>query len=73
VVSDWPGGVNLEIPVDDVDQIHANIVTAQRRIFLPLEERWHRQDNADAGVRQFVAMDPDGYMLRFSQALDERR
>jgi len=32
-------------------------------------ERWYRRDNTAVGQRQFLVMDPDGYLLRFAQSL----
>ncbi len=65
-------GLNLEIDVDDVDAIHRNCQMAAARIFLPLEEKWYRGDDVFLGVRQFIVVDPDGYLLRFSQFLGSR-
>jgi catechol 2,3-dioxygenase-like lactoylglutathione lyase family enzyme len=65
-------GMNLEIGVDDVDAIYARAQAAGTIIFLPLEERWYRRDAAEVGNRKFVAMDPDGYLLRFAQDLGVR-
>jgi lincosamide nucleotidyltransferase A/C/D/E len=65
-------GVNLQIPVRDVDLLLANVAGAGGPIVLPLEERWYRRDDVELGVRQFVCADPDGYLLRFSQSLGER-
>ena len=65
-------GVNLQIDVDDVDTLHARVQAAGARTFWPLEERWYRAGEREIGVRQFVASDPDGYLLRFAQQLGER-
>jgi catechol 2,3-dioxygenase-like lactoylglutathione lyase family enzyme len=65
-------GVNLQIDVDDLDLILRRLVAAGDRIFLPLEERWYRRDDHEVGNRQFVALDPDGYLLRFAQDLGRR-
>jgi catechol 2,3-dioxygenase-like lactoylglutathione lyase family enzyme len=65
-------GMNLQITVDSVDLIHARVDGADATIFLPMEERWYQGDDIEMGQRQFVAADPDGYLLRFCQALGER-
>jgi lactoylglutathione lyase len=65
-------GLNLQITVDGVDLIHTRVVGAGSPIFLPLEERWYRRAGAEMGQRQFVAADPDGYLLRFCEPLGER-
>ena len=62
-------GVNLQIDVDDVDAIHARVRAAGTTVFRPLEERRYGTNDGEVCVRQFVAMDPDGYLLRFAQDL----
>ena len=69
-------GINFQLRVEDVDAVHARAVEAGVNIVLPLEERWYRVDVAevggrwqvtgpsDAGNRQFVLADPDGYLWR---------
>ncbi|MGI8793684.1 MAG: bleomycin resistance protein [Acidimicrobiales bacterium] len=69
-------GVNFQISVDDVDAVHARAVKAGADIVIPMEERWYRVDVAEsggrwtvegptqAGNRQFVLADPDGYLWR---------
>ena len=69
-------GLNFQISVTDVDAIHSLAVTFGAEIVLPMEERWYRVDVAqsggrwevtgptDAGNRQFVVADPDGYLWR---------
>jgi lactoylglutathione lyase len=66
-------GVNFQIAVDDVDVIHAAVVSAGLSAFLQLEERWYRRDEAEIGVRQFIVQDPDGYLIRLSQRLGTRQ
>ena len=69
-------GVNFQLRVEDVDGVHARAVEAAVRIIVPIEERWYRVDVAErggrwqvegpteAGNRQFVVADPDGYLWR---------
>jgi catechol 2,3-dioxygenase-like lactoylglutathione lyase family enzyme len=65
-------GMNLEIEVEDVDALHASCVRHGARIFLALEEKWYRRDALLLGMRQFIVLDPDGYLLRLSQSLGTR-
>ncbi len=65
-------GINLEIEVPDCDALLRSCEQAGAPIFLPMEEKWYRGGNADIGVRQFIVLDPDGYMLRFSQSIGTR-
>jgi catechol 2,3-dioxygenase-like lactoylglutathione lyase family enzyme len=69
-------GINFQLCVDDVDAVHARAVEAGFNIVVPMEERWYRVDVAEsggrwpvkgpteAGNRQFVLADPDGYLWR---------
>jgi lactoylglutathione lyase len=66
-------GINFQIQVSDVEPLHAAVLAAGVAIYLPLEERWYRRHDDEIGVRQFAIQDPDGYLLRFSQMIGERR
>jgi catechol 2,3-dioxygenase-like lactoylglutathione lyase family enzyme len=69
-------GVNFQLRVEDVDAVHARAVTAGVSIVVPIEERWYEVDvvevaerwqvmgSTEAGNRQFVLADPDGYLWR---------
>lgn len=69
-------GVNFQLRVDNVDAMHARAVAAGFAIVLPMEERWYQVDIAEtagrwkvvgptqAGNRQFVVADADGYLWR---------
>lgn len=65
-------GINLQIEVGDVDDLHERIVASGGRVTLPLEERWYRVGRNELGNRQFAVMDPDGYLLRFFSKLGAR-
>ena len=65
-------GMNLQIEVADVDALYASVQQAGLSVVIPLEERWYRQDQTEAGNRQFVMADPDGYLLRFFHDLGRR-
>lgn len=69
-------GVNFQLLVDDVDMIHACALDRGAEIIVDMEERWYLIDVArrtgrftttgstEAGNRQFVVSDPDGYLWR---------
>jgi catechol 2,3-dioxygenase-like lactoylglutathione lyase family enzyme len=65
-------GINFQIAVSDVDALYAAVQTNGARIFLPMEEKWYRRDATLLGNRQFLVLDPDGYLLRFFQDLGVR-
>ena len=69
-------GVNFQLQVEDVDALHGRAADAGIEVVVPMEERWYRVDVAEsggrwrtpgpseAGNRQFVLADPDGYLWR---------
>jgi len=65
-------GVNFQIAVRDVDALYARIEAAGCDVPIPMEERWYRAGAVEAGNRQFVVADPDGYLLRFFSDLGDR-
>ena len=40
------------------------------KIFVEMEDHWYRKDNILMGCREFLVQDPNGYLLRFSQDLE---
>lgn len=65
-------GINLEIVHPDLAGLAARLAAAGWPLFRGMEERWYRAGAVELGQRQFVALDPDGYMLRFCEDLGER-
>lgn len=66
-------GINLQITVADTRSLLAALDRAGVSLFMPLETKWYRVDNAEAGVEQFLVTDPDGYLIRFQSPLGRRR
>lgn len=65
-------GMNLSIEVREVGRLYERVQRSGARILVPLEGRWYRQDAGETGNRQFVVMDPDGYLLRPFEGLGRR-
>lgn len=65
-------GMNLQIEVNNVDELHNRVQMAGIDFVIPLEEQWYRNGSLECGNRQFVIADPDGYLLRFFSDLGER-
>ncbi len=63
-------GVNLQIKVSDVAELRREI--DDESVFLDVETRWYAGDDVEYGVKQFVVLDPDGYLLRLQQSLGTR-
>lgn len=65
-------GVNFEIGVEDVDKLYENIKKQNYKIKIEIQENWYKANNILIGQKEFLIMDPDGYLLRFAQSLGER-
>jgi catechol 2,3-dioxygenase-like lactoylglutathione lyase family enzyme len=65
-------GVNLDIRTDNVEKLYEKVKASGAKIFLPIEDKWYRANDIDLGSRQFIVLDPDGYLLRFSGSLGTR-
>ncbi|MDP3724691.1 MAG: VOC family protein [bacterium] len=65
-------GINFQIMVQDVDSILERLKQNNIKLFLKVEGKWYRKDNQEVGNKQFLVMDPDGYLLRFAQDLGSR-
>lgn len=61
-------GMNLQLNVSNVEVLRQNFET----VFLELETIWYRGDGFEYGCRQFIAQDPDGYLIRLQQSVGER-
>ena len=65
-------GINLQIKTTNVDTLYHHATAMGASIFLPIETKWYRANNLEIGLRQFIVLDPDGYMLRFAESLDPK-
>ena len=65
-------GINFQILVSAIDDLLQSLHAHGYPLFVEPEERWYRQDQILLGQREFLVMDPDGYLLRFSQAIGQR-
>jgi catechol 2,3-dioxygenase-like lactoylglutathione lyase family enzyme len=65
-------GINLQMKTDAIDKLYETLRASNIPFFLDIEEKWYRREADTVGNRQFVAQDPDGYLLRFSQTIGTR-
>jgi catechol 2,3-dioxygenase-like lactoylglutathione lyase family enzyme len=65
-------GMNLQIAVSNVESLYSHVKASGSQIYLDLEDRWYRRDQILLGNRQFVVLDPDGYLLRFFEDLGRK-
>jgi catechol 2,3-dioxygenase-like lactoylglutathione lyase family enzyme len=65
-------GINFQIEVEDIAALHDRLVALGTPLFRPLKTEWYRVGDVEHGQTQFLVQDPDGYLLRFMQHLEER-
>ncbi|WP_084355617.1 NUDIX domain-containing protein [Actinomyces radicidentis] len=66
-------GINLQLAVDHLDTILQRLDGADVGLFMEAEERWYAVGpEQEAGVRQALVQDPDGYLLRLQEGLGFR-
>jgi catechol 2,3-dioxygenase-like lactoylglutathione lyase family enzyme len=65
-------GINLQIEVPQVQPIVERLRAAGVALFREPRESWYDTGEHEAGQREFLVQDPDGYLLRFCEVLGER-
>ena len=65
-------GINLQFMVTGVEDIHARVVAAGVDPFLDLHTASIWRTNRMDERTQFMVLDPDGYLLRFSETVSHR-
>ncbi len=65
-------GMNFQMDTTDVASLYERAKSSGAKIILELEEKWYRADDILMGNRQFIVLDPDGFMLRFAEDLGEK-
>jgi catechol 2,3-dioxygenase-like lactoylglutathione lyase family enzyme len=66
-------GLNVQIRVETISAMVEALRQNDFNLYLEPEDKWYRVDDVEAGNRQFVVADPDGYLLRFYEELGTRR
>ena len=65
-------GINLQISVPDTGEIVKTLELAGVELFIQPETRWYQMIDGEAGVKQFLVTDPDGYLIRFQSSIGRR-
>jgi len=65
-------GINFQIETTAIDPMVDALETAGTPLFREPEEAWYGGQDCLYGQRQFLVLDPDGYLLRFCQDLGQR-
>jgi catechol 2,3-dioxygenase-like lactoylglutathione lyase family enzyme len=65
-------GINFQLAIEQLDPLLERILAQGWPIFFGPEERWYRIGDREAGVRQVLLQDPDGYLVRLQQTIGDR-
>lgn len=65
-------GVNFQITVPDSAGLAVAFDRAGVELFMEPETKWYPVGDEEAGVLQFLAQDPDGYLIRFQSPVGRR-
>lgn len=65
-------GINFQITINDIDPIYDSLKKGEYPIKFDIQENWYRAGTKLMGQKEFLIMDPDGYLLRFVQNLGEK-
>ena len=65
-------GINFQIEVENVEQFYTALRQNNYPVKIEIQENWYRQDDKLLGNKEFLVMDPDGYILRFAEDLGEK-
>ena len=64
-------GINISMSISDVELLFQHIKKQDIEIFKELEIHTYRVDNQEYTDKEFLIQDPDGYLLRFQQTIEE--
>ena len=62
-------GIVLVVWSHDLEDVYAGVQAYGARLYKPLQEHWRNEDGSRVGHGAFEVMDPDGFLIRFCQAL----
>ncbi|KOR81482.1 aldoketomutase [Bacillus sp. FJAT-21352] len=65
-------GINFQIVTNDIDLLYDSLKKNEYPIKFDIQENWYRAETKLKGQKEFLVMDPDGYLLRFVQILGEK-
>ncbi|MBN1186972.1 MAG: VOC family protein [Bacteroidales bacterium] len=62
-------GINLQFEIEDISQPINALNSNNYPLFALPKDNWYRVNDKVTGNREFLVLDPDGYLLRFTQHL----
>ena len=66
-------GINFQIETNNIQEIVDSLTINNYPIKRNIKDSWYRSEDREYGCREILVMDPDGYLLRFSQDIGVRK
>ncbi len=66
-------GVNFQIELDDIEPVLKRLKLNNVKLFQEQKDNYYEAEDIVYCQREFLVQDPDGYLLRFNQYLNEKR
>jgi len=65
-------GINFQIELEDIAPLYVRLKKIDYPLFRDIKDVYYETPDTNSGQREFLIQDPDGYLLRFCQALGEK-
>lgn len=65
-------GINFQIEVDALEPLLESLKRHDYPLKIEPQDHWYRKGKALFGNKEFLVMDPDGYLLRFFEDLGSK-
>ncbi len=65
-------GMNLQMELTDIGPVYQRLLDNDAALFQDMKDTWRETGDVLSGQREFLVQDPDGYLLRFCQLLEDR-
>ena len=62
-------GINLEIDTTEIEKLINSLNSNNYPLKIGLKQSIYMENETEHGAREFLVMDPDGYLLRFSEKI----
>lgn len=66
-------GINFQIEAESVQNIIDSLEKNKYPLKRGIKDSWYKGNNTSYGCREILVQDPDGYLLRFSENLGEKK
>lgn len=64
-------GINLQIAISGINEVYANILKQHYPVRMEIQKNCYQTGDKLIHQKEFLVMDPDGYLLRFAQQVGE--